>query len=121
MADHGEGRRTDIFLVSAAWKVNVRHHSSCAPAADSFENRQRRFNNMSKFLDRVPLFGPQRQTRRGRNNENASPFPCLDLKHIPGELLELLEIDGNDIPSRRLDAIQNMLAFVRIRNGVDAA
>jgi hypothetical protein len=72
------------MLELPAWQVNVRHHASCAPAADSFEKRERRFNNLSQFLNRIPLFRPQRKTRRGGNNENASPFLCLDLKHIPG-------------------------------------
>jgi len=39
-------------------QMNIGHHAARAAAADSFEDGQRRFYKLRKFLNRIPLFGP---------------------------------------------------------------
>src|SRR5262245_20699809 len=93
-------------------QVNVRHHPPGAAPADSFKNRQRGFHNLREFLDRIPLIRTQGNAGGCGNDESAAAFSGLDLKNIPDEAIELLQVDADQLTAGRLQAVQNTLALV---------
>src|SRR4051812_29388879 len=83
-----------------AGQMNVGHHSACAAAADAFEQWQWRFHNLGKFLDGIPLILTQRKTRGSGDNQHAPAIILLDLQDIPGETLELFDINVDEFAPR---------------------
>ncbi len=103
-----------------ARQMNVGHHSSRAATANAFKQGQWRFHDLGKFLDGIPLIRSQRKTCRGRNNQHAPAVFLLNLQYIPGETLELLDINVDELAACRLQTIPYPFALRGIPNGVRA-
>src|SRR5712691_7633921 len=100
--------------------MHVGHHSASAAAANSFEEREWRFHNLSKLLNRVTLVGPQRQTCGSRNNKDAPACFSLNLKDVSCVAVELLEINRDDLAAGRLQTVEDALAFARLGDRIGA-
>ena len=106
------------MLLPMPWQVNVCHHATCAAAAYTFEQGQRRFDDSRVLFNGLALFCPKSETRRSGNREGTARWFRLKLKNIPGKLQQLLLVDRDDFPARGTESLEYDLSFGWIQDRI---